>query len=97
MLTQYRDHVAERAKLGIPPLPLDAEQATQLVELLKSPPAGEEEFVLDLLWNRIPPGVDQAAYVKAGFLADITAGKVQCDLISNVKAVEIHKQDSLFW
>ncbi|MGI8502746.1 MAG: hypothetical protein ACR2LR_16660, partial [Hassallia sp.] len=68
MLEQYRQHVAERAQLGIPPLPLDAKQTSELCELLKNPPTGEEETLLELLCDRLPPGVDPAAYVKAGFL-----------------------------
>ncbi|MEE6027261.1 aconitate hydratase B, partial [Escherichia coli] len=71
VLEEYRKHVAERAAEGIAPKPLDANQMAALVELLKNPPAGEEEFLLDLLTNRVPPGVDEAAYVKAGFLAAI--------------------------
>ena len=71
MLEAYRKHVAERAALSIPPQPLNAEQAAALVELLKNPPAGEEETLVDLLENRIPPGVDEAAYVKAAFLTAI--------------------------
>ena len=67
MLEAYRAHVQERAELGILPKPLDPEWTAQLVELLKSPPAGEEDFLLDLVANRVPPGVDEAAYVKAGF------------------------------
>lgn len=69
MLEAYRQHVEERAQQGIPPLPLNAQQVADLVELLKSPPGGEEETLLDLLTDRVPPGVDDAAYVKAGFLA----------------------------
>ena len=61
MLEAYRAHVQERAELGIPPKPLDPEWTAQLVELLKSPPAGEEDFLLDLIANRVPPGVDEAA------------------------------------
>lgn len=67
MLQAYRDHVAERAALGIPPLPLDAKQVAELIELIKNPPAGEAEFLLDLLTHRVPPGVDDAAKVKASF------------------------------
>ena len=71
MLEAYRAHVSERAEQGVPPKPLDPVMTADLVELLKSPPAGEEEFLLDLIANRIPPGVDEAAYVKAGFLSAI--------------------------
>lgn len=67
MLEAYRQHVAERAAQGVPPKPLDETQTAQLVELLKAPPAGEEAFLVDLLENRVPAGVDQAAYVKAAF------------------------------
>ncbi|MDG6773073.1 bifunctional aconitate hydratase 2/2-methylisocitrate dehydratase [Thiomicrorhabdus sp. ZW0627] len=86
MLEAYRQHVAERAEQGIPPLPLNAEQTAELVELIKNPPAGEEEFVLDLLSNRVPPGVDEASYVKAGFLADVAKENISVDLISPEKA-----------
>ncbi|KUJ75225.1 aconitate hydratase B [Thiomicrospira sp. XS5] len=86
MLEAYRQHVADREAEGIPPLPMDAEQTAQLVELIKNPPAGETDFVLDLFVNRVPPGVDEASYVKASFLADVAAGKVSVDLISPVKA-----------
>ena len=65
MLQAYRQHTAERAALGIPPLPLDAKQVSALIELIKAPPAGEEAFLLDLLTHRVPPGVDDAAKVKA--------------------------------
>ena len=74
MLEAYRKHVAERAEQGIVPQPLDSEQTSGLVELLKNPPAGEEEFLLDLITNRVPAGVDEAAYVKAGFLSAIAKG-----------------------
>ena len=89
MLEDYRAHAAERAEQGIPPKPLSAEQVTQLVELLKSPPAGEEAFLMDLLTNRVPPGVDDAAYVKAAFLADIAQGKTTSALIDKAKATEL--------
>ncbi len=88
-LEDYRSHVAERAEQGIPPLPLNAEQVQQLVELLKNPPAGEEAFLLDLITNRVPPGVDEAAYVKAGFLAAITRGEAESPLIDKRHAVEL--------
>ncbi|MCB9913936.1 MAG: bifunctional aconitate hydratase 2/2-methylisocitrate dehydratase [Planctomycetes bacterium] len=89
MLTAYRQHVAERAALGIPPLPLDAEQTAALVELLKAPPAGEEAFLLDLLEERVPAGVDPAAYVKASFLTAVAKGEASSPLVSREKAVEI--------
>ncbi|WP_314141702.1 bifunctional aconitate hydratase 2/2-methylisocitrate dehydratase [Buttiauxella noackiae] len=89
MLEEYRKHVAERAADGIVPKPLEASQMAALVELLKSPPAGEEEFLLDLITNRVPPGVDEAAYVKAGFLAALTKGEAISPLISPEKAVEL--------
>jgi len=87
MLDAYRSHVAERLDQGLPPLPLDAEQTAQLVELIKNPPAGEESFIVDLLTNRVPPGVDEASYVKAAFLADLAKGSISSDLISAVEAV----------
>ncbi|MEW8321435.1 MAG: bifunctional aconitate hydratase 2/2-methylisocitrate dehydratase [Candidatus Thiodiazotropha taylori] len=89
MLKAYRQHVAERAEQGIPPLPLNAQQVADLVELLKSPPAGEEETLLDLLTNRVPPGVDDAAYVKAGFLAAVAKGEAVSPLVDKAKAVEL--------
>ncbi len=89
MLEAYRQHVEERANQGIPPLPLDAQQVADLVELLKSPPSGEEETLLDLLTNRVPPGVDDAAYVKAGFLAALAKGEAESPLVDRRKAVEL--------
>ncbi|UYM16401.1 bifunctional aconitate hydratase 2/2-methylisocitrate dehydratase [Endozoicomonas euniceicola] len=89
MLEAYRQHVEERAEEGVPPKPLSAEQVTGLIELLKSPPAGEEDFLLELLENRIPPGVDEAAYVKAGFLSAIIRGETGSPLIDNQKAVKL--------
>ncbi|MEZ9516714.1 bifunctional aconitate hydratase 2/2-methylisocitrate dehydratase [Vibrio splendidus] len=89
MLEAYRKHVEERAAEGVVPRPLDAEQVAGLVELLKNPPQGEEEYLLDLLENRIPPGVDEAAYVKAGFLTAITKGEVASPLVSKAKAAEL--------
>ena len=89
MLEEYRKHVAERAAQGIVPKPLDASQMAALVELLKSPPAGEEEFLVDLLVNRVPPGVDEAAYVKAGFLAAVATGEAHSPLVTREKAVEL--------
>ncbi|ATZ10683.1 bifunctional aconitate hydratase 2/2-methylisocitrate dehydratase [Erwinia amylovora] len=89
MLEEYRKHVAERAAQGIVPKPLDASQMAALVELLKAPPAGEEEFLSDLLINRVPPGVDEAAYVKAGFLAAVAKGEATSPLVTPEKAVEL--------
>ncbi|MEA5577606.1 bifunctional aconitate hydratase 2/2-methylisocitrate dehydratase [Anabaena sp. UHCC 0451] len=89
MLAEYQQHTQERAQLGIPPLPLDAQQTSALCELLKNPPKGEEEVLLNLLRDRIPPGVDQAAYVKAGFLTAIAKREVSSPLISPVDAVEL--------
>ncbi|KYP10379.1 MAG: aconitate hydratase B [Limnobacter sp. CACIAM 66H1] len=86
MLESYRQHVAERAALGIPPLPLSAQQTADLVQLLKNPPAGEEEFLLDLITNRVPAGVDDAAKVKSAFLAAIVNGTDTCKLIDRKKA-----------
>ncbi|WP_016949739.1 bifunctional aconitate hydratase 2/2-methylisocitrate dehydratase [Anabaena sp. PCC 7108] len=89
MLAEYQQHIQERAQLGIPPLPLDAKQTSELCELLKNPPKGEEEVLLNLLRDRIPPGVDQAAYVKAGFLTAIAKEEITSPLVSPVDAVEL--------
>ncbi|WP_181297343.1 bifunctional aconitate hydratase 2/2-methylisocitrate dehydratase [Pseudomonas sp. Q2-TVG4-2] len=89
MLEAYRKHVEERAAQGVVPQPLNAEQTAGLVELLKNPPAGEEQFLLDLITNRVPAGVDEAAYVKAGFLAAIAKGEATSPLISKQHAVEL--------
>ncbi|MGD2119246.1 MAG: bifunctional aconitate hydratase 2/2-methylisocitrate dehydratase [Chromatiales bacterium] len=86
MLESYRQHVEERQQQGIPPLPLDAQQVADLIELIKNPPAGEADYLMDLLVNRVPPGVDQAAYVKAAFLTDVAEGKISVELISREKA-----------
>ncbi len=89
MLEAYRQHVAERAELNLPPLPLDSEQTASLIELLKTPPAGEEEAIVELFIHRVPAGVDQAAYVKAGFLAEVASKSAESPLISPAQAVEI--------
>jgi aconitate hydratase 2/2-methylisocitrate dehydratase len=89
VLEAYRAHVAERAQQNIPPKPLDPEWTAGLVELLKNPPAGEEEFLLDLIANRVPPGVDEAAYVKAGFLSAIVNGEASSPLIDRSAAVTL--------
>ncbi|SEL06265.1 aconitase [Pseudoxanthomonas sp. GM95] len=89
MLEAYRHHVAERAALGIPPLPLTAQQTAAVIELLKSPPAGEAEFLVDLITSRVPAGVDDAAKVKASYLAAIAFGTEKNDLISRARATEL--------
>ncbi len=89
MLQAYRAHAAERAALGIPPLPLSMQQARELVELLKNPPQGEEAFLLELLTQRIPAGVDEAAQVKADFLAAVAKGQQACALVSRARATEL--------
>ena len=89
MLESYRAHVAERAALGIPPLPLTAKQTTELVELLKNPPAGEEKTLVELITYRVPAGVDDAAKVKAEFLAKLAKGEESCALLSRAKATEL--------
>ena len=89
MLEAYRKHVAERAEQDIPPKPLNAEQVAGLVELLKNPPAGEEQELLDLITNRVPPGVDEAAYVKAGFLTAIVKGEAESPLIDKEHATKL--------
>ncbi len=89
MLQAYRQHVAERAALGIPPLPLSAQQTADLIELIKNPPAGEDAFLLDLLTHRVPPGVDDAAKVKASFLAAVAHGDLAVGLMNRAKATEL--------
>jgi len=89
MLQAYRQHAAERAALGIPPLPLSAQQTAALIEVIKNPPAGEDAFLLDLLTHRVPPGVDDAAQVKASFLAAVAHGDLSVGLISKTKATEL--------
>ncbi|MGV6857883.1 MAG: bifunctional aconitate hydratase 2/2-methylisocitrate dehydratase [bacterium] len=89
MLESYRQHVTERAQEGIPPLPLNSQQTADLVELLKNPPAGEEEFLLHLLTERVPAGVDEAAYVKASFLAAVARGEAESPLVGPRQAIEI--------
>ncbi len=89
MLKSYREHVAERAALGIPPLPLSAKQTGELIELLKAPPAGEEATLVDLITHRVPAGVDDAAKVKASYLAAVAHGTEKCALISRERATEL--------
>ena len=89
MLEAYRQHAAEREALGIPPLPLNAEQTSELCELLKNPPDEEKEFLMHLLRDRVPPGVDEAAYVKAGFLTAVAKGEIDCPLLSPQGAIDL--------
>jgi aconitate hydratase 2/2-methylisocitrate dehydratase len=89
VLEAYREHVAERAAMNIPPKPLSPQQVADLVELLKAPPAGEEAYLVDLISNRVPPGVDEAAYVKAAFLSDVALGNVASPLIDKITAVDL--------
>jgi aconitate hydratase 2/2-methylisocitrate dehydratase len=89
MLKAYRDHAAERAALGLPPLPLNGSQTAALTELLTNPPAGEEGFLMDLLENRVPAGVDQAAQVKAAFLTAVAKGETVSPLVSPRHAVKL--------
>ena len=89
MLQAYRTHVAERAALGIPPLPLSAKQTAELIELLKAPPAGEGETLVELITHRVPAGVDAAAKVKASYLAAVAHGTEACALISRAQATTL--------
>ena len=89
MLDTYRAHVAERAALGIPPLPLTAKQTAELIELIKNPPAGEEQALVDLITYRVPAGVDDAAKVKASYLAAVALGSEKTPLISRARATEL--------
>jgi len=90
MLKNYLSHVAERKALGIPPLPLDAKQTQNLTELLEKPDKEiDKNLLLDLLINRIPPGVDQASYVKATWLSSIAQEESKSPLVSPLKATEL--------
>jgi aconitate hydratase 2/2-methylisocitrate dehydratase len=89
MLTAYRQHEAERAALGIPALPLSAQQTAELIELLKAPPAGDEKTLVELITYRVPAGVDDAAKVKASYLAAVAHGTEKCPLITRAKATEL--------
>ena len=89
MLEAYRQHVAEREQQGIPPLPLGAEQVNDLVALFGNPPAGEEDTLLELITDRVPPGVDEAAYVKAAYLAAVAKGEATSPILDRRRAVEL--------
>jgi aconitate hydratase 2/2-methylisocitrate dehydratase len=88
-LQYYKEHTQERATLGVPPLALTAEETAELVELLKASPIAEQDYAMDIFENKIPAGVDDAAYVKAAFLNDVVQGNVSCDAVNAVKACEI--------
>lgn len=89
MLKAYKKHAAERAAMGIPALPLTAQQTSELCEILKNPPKAEQKELLELLRDRVPPGVDDAAYVKAGFLTGVAKGEIECPVISTTEAVRL--------
>ena len=89
MLNDYQHHLEQREQEGLPPLPLDSEQVTALVELLKQAKNNESEYLLSLLIHRVPPGVDQAAYVKAGFLSDVAKGNTSCESINKIRATQL--------
>ena len=89
MLQAYVDHVAERAALGIPPLPLSHKQTSELIGLLKNPSAGEADFLVNLITHRVPAGVDDAAKVKASYLAAVAHGTEKCLVISREKATQL--------
>lgn len=89
MLEAYRKHQTARAALGIPALPLTAQQTSELCEILKNPPAADTEELLGLLVERVPPGVDDAAYVKAGFLTAVAKAEIACPVISATEAVHL--------
>src|SRR6056300_253069 len=88
-LASYQAHVAERAAMGIPPLPLDAQQTAALIELLKAAPAQEADELMALLTHRVPPGVDEAAKVKASFLSAVAHGDVAVPALSRQRATEL--------
>ena len=89
MLVEYREHVNKRKSQNIPPKPLNADQTSDLVKLLKNPPKGEENYLLDLISNRVPPGVDEAAYVKASFLSAVATAKDHSPIISRELSVKL--------
>ena len=88
-LTAYRAHVAERSAQGIPPVPLSAQQTAEVIDLLKNPPKGEEKTLVDLITYRVPAGVDDAAKVKASYLAAVAHGTEKCALITRQQATHL--------
>lgn len=89
LVEDYKKHTEERAQLGVPPLPLNASQTAELVELLKENIVAEKDYILDLFANRIPAGVDDAAYVKAAFLNDVVQDKTKCSAITKLDAIKL--------
>ena len=89
MLDEYKKHIAERKKEGLPPMPLNAEQTAVVVDLLKSADKTDGQFLLDLLSQNVPPGVDQAAYVKAGFLSAVAKGDESCAVLDRIHATHL--------
>jgi aconitate hydratase 2/2-methylisocitrate dehydratase len=89
VLENYRQHVAEREEQGVPPQALSAKQVSELVELIQNPPKGEGDFLVELLTHRVPPGVDQAAKVKADFLTEVANAKIVTSLVSAALATEL--------
>ncbi|RLA74304.1 MAG: bifunctional aconitate hydratase 2/2-methylisocitrate dehydratase [Epsilonproteobacteria bacterium] len=89
LIVKYKEHEKDRAKLGVPSLALTTEQTAELVELLKVSPIADESYVLDMFENKVPAGVDDAAYVKAAFLNDIVQGNTTSTAIDKIKAVKI--------
>src|ERR671911_41739 len=89
MLQEYKKHAAERATQGIPPLPLSAAQTNELISLLEAPPANQAAGFVELFGERVPAGVDDAAYVKAGFLAALAKGTAKSTVIDRARAVEL--------
>ena len=82
MLESYFKHLAERQKQGVPPLPLNPEETEEVCKLLENPPASKEELLLNLLKNRVSPGVDPSAKVKAAWLTKVAKGEIRSPLLS---------------
>lgn len=89
LIEEYKQHTQERAKLGVPPLALNAKQTAELVEILKQDTSEDMQYAMDMFENHINGGVDDAAYVKAAFLNDIVTGDATSVAIDRIKACEI--------
>ena len=89
LLKDYHNHVNERENDKIPPLPLNAEQTNVVIELLERVDKSQGDYLINLLTNRVPPGVDEAAYVKASWLTAIANGEKYCDYVTPVKAIHL--------